>query len=244
MEEGKQIVLRNNCVGLESLPILAKFASKLKDGFEITLTPREVKKLVLYLNTLKHGFSATVPMTCTGEQCPYSNKCPLGDNNNYPMGKDCPLEDTLREVWFQDYANDLEINKDSKVDNSLVGDLVFWEMLEKRATEELAKKPEIMRKNVAGFQQVGDELKPIYRDELNQIINFLEKAQRQKLKIMNALIATREAKSKDVGRTIADPSTYAAKLLEKAKSVTIEIDAQQRAQEAEVIEDGEVAPSG
>jgi len=234
MNEDRQIVLKNDCVGLESVPILARFASKLKDGYEITLTPKETKKLVLYLNTLKHGFSATVPMTCMGEQCPYSNKCPLGDNNNYPAGRDCPIEDTLREVWYQDYAESLEVNPDSKVDTSLVGDLVFWEMLEKRATEELARKPEIMRKNVAGFQPTAEGLKPIYKDELNQIINFLEKAQRQKLKIMNALIATREAKSKDVGRTIADPSTYAAKLLEKARIVTMQIDAEN----AEVVEDG------
>ena len=239
MDSNKQIVLRNDCVGLESLPMLAKFASKLKDGFEITLTPKEVKKLILYLNTLKHGFSATVPMTCMGEQCPYSNKCPIGDNNNYPMGKDCPVEDTLREVWYQDYAKNLDIDPESKVDTSLVGDLVFWEMLEKRATEELAKKPEIVQKNVAGFQQTSEGMKPVYKDELNQIVNFLEKAQRQKLKVMNALIATREAKSKDVGRVFADPSTYAAKLLEKARMVTLEVETQKNAQDAEVVEDGD-----
>lgn len=238
IDQDRQITLRNDCKGLESLPILAKFASKLKDGFEITLTPKEVKKLILYLNTLKHGFSATVPMTCMGEQCPYTNKCPLGENNNYPIGKDCPIEDTLREVWYQDYSEDLEINPDSKVDTSLVGDLVFWEMLEKRATEELAKEPKIVRKNVAGFQQTSDGLKPVYKDELNQIVNFLEKAQRAKLKIMNALIATREAKSKDVGRIIADPSTYAAKLLEKAKAVTLEVEALRNAEDAEVVENG------
>jgi membrane-bound ClpP family serine protease len=55
---------------------------------------------------------------------------------------------------------------------------------------------------------------------MNQIVNFLEKAQRQKLKIMNALIATREAKAKDVNRIMADPSTYASKLLEKARELT------------------------
>jgi len=205
VSEDKQITLRNTCEGLEDKPVLARFAKKLQDGYEITLTPKEVKKLYNYLSILKHGFTATVPITCMGEQCPYTHKCPLGGNNNYPIGKNCPVEDTLKDIWFQNYSEDLEIDPESKVDTALVGDLVFWEMLEKRATEELAKKPEIMRKNVAGFQQTDQGSKPIYKDEMNQIINFLEKAQRQKLKIMNALIATREAKSKDINRVISDP---------------------------------------
>lgn len=220
-EESQQITLRNTCEGLEEGSLLAKFAKRLQDGYEITLTPKEVKRLILYINTMKHGFSASVPMICTGEQCPYAKKCPLGSNNNYPIGKDCPVEGTLLEMWHNDYVKELGVDPDSKVDGALVGDLVFWEILEKRASEELAKKPEIIQKNFAGFQQTGNgEATPVYRDEMNQIINFLEKAQRQKLKIMNALIATREAKAKDASRIIADPSTYASKLLEKARELT------------------------
>jgi len=219
MEE-KQLTLRNTCEGLEENSVLARFARKLQDGYEVTLTPKEIKRLVLYITSLKHGFSATVPLICTGEQCPYSEKCPLGQNNNYPIGKECPVEGTLSDMWYKDYVRDLEVNPDNKVDSALVGDVVFWEILEKRAAEELAKKPEILRKNVAGFQDTSEGVKPIYREEMNQIINFLEKAQRQKLKIMNALIATREAKSKDASRIISDPSSYAAKLLDKARELT------------------------
>ena len=240
----RQITLRNTCEGLEENSVLAKFSEKLKDGYEITLTPKEAKRLVLYINTLRHGFSATVPLTCLGEQCPYVDKCPLGTSKSYPVGKDCPIEDTLREIWYKDYARDLEIDPESRIDSSLVGDMVFWEILEKRASEELAKKPQIMRRQVAGFQETSDGPKPIYKDEMNQIINFLEKAQRQKLKIMNALVATREAKSKDAGRIISDPSTYAAKLLDKARELKDKA-AEMGVVEAESIEvnNEKVAPS-
>ena len=230
IEEGKQVTLRNTCEGLEEGSLLAKFAKKLQDGYEITLTPKESKRLILYINTLKHGFSAMVPIICTGEQCPYAKKCPLGSNNNYPIGKDCPIEGTLLEMWYTDYVKELGVDPDSKVDGALVGDLVFWEILEKRATEELANKPQIIQKNFAGFQQTSEGATPVYKDEMNQIVNFLEKAQRQKLKIMNALIATREAKAKDASRIIADPSTYASKLLEKARELT------KKAAEAGIIE--------
>ena len=219
LAEEKQITLRNTCEGLDPESVLAKFAKKLKDGYEITLTPKEVKRLVLYLNTLKHGFSATAPMICTAEQCPYAKKCPLSTNNNYPIGKECPIEGTILEMWYNDYVKELGVDPESKVDGALVGDLVFWEILEKRAAEELADKPSILQKNVAGFQQTSDGYKPIYRDEMNQIMIFLEKAQKQKLKIMNALIATREAKSKDINRVVSDPSSYAAKLLAKAREL-------------------------
>ena len=218
-ENDKQLTLTNAAVGLDPASTLAKFSRQLDDGHKVTLTPKQIKRLVAYLNTLKHGCSATAPMICLGEQCPYAKKCPLGANNSYPIGKECPIEGTIIEMWTQDYITELGVDPNSKVDGALVGDLVFWEVLEKRATEELANKPAILQQTVAGFQQTPEGMKPIYKDEMNQIIHFLEKAQRQKLKIMNSLIATREAKSKDVNRIMADPSTYAAKLLEKAREL-------------------------
>ena len=218
--EDNQLVLRNDAVGLEDDSVLAKFAKKMKDGYEITLTPKEAKRLICYLNTLKTGFQAAVPIVCMGEQCPYAKKCPLGENNNYPMGLDCPIEDTMKEVWFNQYAAELEISDESKIDASLIQDLVFWEMLSKRATEELAVDPKILKRTVAGFQNTKDGLKPVYKDELNQRLTFLERAQKQKMKILDSLIATREAKSKDTSRMIHDPSSYAAKLLDKAKELT------------------------
>jgi len=201
----KQLVLRNDTVGLKEDSVLAKFASKMKDGYEVTLSPKESKKLICYLNTLKTGFQAVMPIICMGEQCPYSKKCPLGENNNYPMGLDCPIEDTIKEVWYADYAKELEINPDNKIDAALVQDIVFWEMLSKRATEELAADPKILKRTVAGFQNTKDGLKPVYKDDLNLRLTFLERAQKQKMKIMESLIATREAKSKDTSRMIHDP---------------------------------------
>jgi len=214
----KQITLRKGD-GLDENTVLGAFASKMKDDYEVTLTPKEAKKLICYLNTLKTGFQASMPIICMGEQCPYSKKCPLGENNNYPMGQECPMETYLKEAWFSDYAKDLEIPEDSKVDSSLVQDLVLWDMLAKRAVEELAVDPKIVKRSVAGFQQTSEGQKPIYKEEINQRLTFLEKAQRNKMKIMDSLIATREAKSKDTSRILHDPSTYAAKLLDKAREL-------------------------
>jgi hypothetical protein len=215
----KQITLRNKDTDLKENSVLAKFASKMKDDYEVTLTPKESKKLICYLNTLKTGFQAAMPIVCIGEQCPYAKKCPLGENNNYPMGQECPMESYLKESWYVEYVKDLEIQVGSKIDESLVQDLVLWDMLSKRALEELAVDPKIVKRSVAGFQQTSEGMKPIYKEEMNQRLAFLEKAQRQKMKIMDSLIATREAKSKDTSRMIHDPSTYAAKLLDKAKQL-------------------------
>lgn len=219
-DENNQLVLRKDSVGLDADSILGKFASKMKEGYEITLTPKETRRLVNYINNLKTGFQAAVPMLCTGETCPFSKKCPLNENNNFPMGQECPVEDTIKEIWYNDYAKELEITGESKIDSSLVQDLVLWDMLSKRAVEELASDPKILKKTVAGFQNTKSGPQPIYKDEINQRLNFLERAQRNKMKIMESLIATREAKSKDTSRLIHDPSSYAAKLLDKAKELT------------------------
>jgi len=204
-DKENQLVLKNDTEGLDEGSILAKFASKMKDGYEVTLTPKEAKKLICYLNTLKTGFQAAVPIICMGEQCPYVKKCPLGENNNYPMGYDCPIEDTIKEIWYADYAESLEIEEGNKIDESLTRDLVLWEVLAKRAVEELAADPKIVKRSVAGFQDTSEGPKPIYREEMNQRLTFLERAQKQKMKIMDSLIATREAKSKDTNRMIHDP---------------------------------------
>lgn len=215
----KQITLRKEGSNVEEGSVLAEFASKMKEDYEITLTPKEAKKLVCYLNTLRTGFQAAIPIICLGEECPYAKKCPLGDNNNYPRGHECPIETTLKMMWFSDYAKNLDIKPGDKVDESLVHDLVLWEMLAKRAVEELAQDPKIVKKAVAGFSQTSTGQMPVYKDEINQRLVFLERAQRQKIKIMDSLVATREAKSKDTSRMIHDPSTYAAKLLEKARQL-------------------------
>lgn len=226
----KQITLSNKDCSVDENSVLGAFASKMKDDYSVTLTPKEAKKLISYLSILKNGFQAAMPILCMGEQCPYAKKCPLGENNNYPMGQDCPMESYLKESWYEDYAKDLDIPEDSKVDASLVQDLVLWDMLSKRALEELALDPKIVKKAVAGFQQTSEGMKPIYKEEVNQKLTFLEKAQRQKMKIMDSLIATREAKSKDTSRILHDPSTYASKLLDKAREL------QEKAARAGVIE--------
>jgi len=203
--DSDKVVLSNKAKELAEDSALGKFASKMKDGYEITVTKKEAKKIISYLNKLKTGFQAAIPIICIGEQCPFAKKCPLGDNNNYPMGHDCPIEDAMREIWYNDYARDLEVKKGSRVDESLVHDLVLWEMLSKRAAEELSSDPRIVKRSVAGFQQTRDGMQPIYKDELNQRLAFLEKAQKNKMKILDSLIATREAKSKDTSRIIHDP---------------------------------------
>lgn len=215
----KQITLRKNDNALEEGSLLSKFADKMKEDYQVTLTPNEAKKLISYLNTLKTGFQAAMPIICIGEQCPNAKKCPLSSNNNFPLGQDCPIESFLKESWYADYVKDLDIQLGSKVDESLVYDLVLWDMLSKRAIEELAADPKIVKQSVAGFQQTNEGMKAVYRDEVNQKLMFLEKAQKQKMKIMDSLIATREAKSKDTSRLIHDPSTYAAKLLDKAREL-------------------------
>ena len=70
-DENNQLVLSKDAVGLDENTMLARFASKMKEGYEITLTPKETRRLVNYLNSLRTGFQAAVPMLCTGETCPF-----------------------------------------------------------------------------------------------------------------------------------------------------------------------------
>lgn len=141
----------------------------------------------------------TMSLICRKHQCTVKEFCPIYklDPDKVPEGELCPVEQTIIYRMIEDYKNELEIEDEDIVDLAILKEYVMWQIYNKRAQEQLAKNPEIVKKEFIGYTENGT---PIYREFLNPTFNLLEKSSKTKKKLLESLIATREAKSKDTTR--------------------------------------------
>lgn len=200
---------------LDNPPALVNELSKtLAESCGLELTEPDVKKIAKYFRKHRLGYQASIPLTCKGDNCCFKTDCPFAEIGKLPEGKKCPLESMLLDGWVSEYANELDIDVLNPVDRKLLSDLVVWELLGKRAAQELGENPLIVQENVVTLTQEGQEVK---KKELNQLIIFMEKAQRWKLKLLDTMVATKKSKVKQP--KVIDPGSYAASLIEKARQL-------------------------
>lgn len=114
-----------------------------------------------------------------------------------PDGNPCPLELNMIITMFESICDELGVNPDdSYIDAALIRDLCNIYIQETRASKVLADEHFIMD-NVLSIDKDGN---PIYRKEAHVAIFYTNKLHTRKLQILNALIATREARIKATKR--------------------------------------------
>src|SRR3990167_7961033 len=153
---------------------------------------------------MQFGITGIAAMVCKAEQCPFYSRCPLNLNNiPLPVGKSCPVEEGLQQVWLEQFAQasgiDLSNINESAYDMLLLNDLANYQLLETRAAMELADNPAIHLKEFVGYDAKGNA---IHTTEMNKIILFKEKMAKMKMKILRELIATRKSKSEEKMKSI------------------------------------------
>jgi len=107
----------------------------------------------------------------------------------------CPVEATLLHRDLDAYMRELDISEDNVVDVAILKEYLMWNLFAKRAREEMALDPQIVRRNFITLDKDGE---PIFQEQLHPAFTMLEKQSRTKQKLLESLIATREAKAKDV----------------------------------------------
>lgn len=153
-------------------------------------------KLVAQTNTAA-GVMSSIPMRCKGVKCSYASSCPLIKHKMSPDGNPCPLELNMIITMFESICDELGVNPDdSYIDAALIRDLCNIYIQETRASKVLADEHFIMD-NVLSIDKDGN---PIYRKEAHVAIFYTNKLHTRKLQILNALIATREARIKATKR--------------------------------------------
>lgn len=127
----------------------------------------------------------------------------------------CPIELMLIDQWEDDYINDLGVDKQSKIELDLVRDMVESDLIDWRASHEIAKGG-LFDWNAIGMSEDG---KPIYRKEEAVAIGIKLKFKARKDRIREDLMATRKMRAKfGLAKTI-DPSKFASALQDRYNAI-------------------------
>lgn len=200
---------------------------------ETSVSEKQAASIAKYISNMRYGVTAVAPLTCKGEDCIFASKCPLLKNElPVPIGENCPVEETLLEIWIADFIRDSGMNPDTidSYHKMLLHELANHQLLESRASQELADNPQIQQRIVVGKDDRTGE--PLYSYQLNNLVHFMEKNRKQKLAILKELIATQKSRI-EAGRTTMDAREAAVIRANRIKEVLGKMDKLQNIQEAE-----------
>ena len=160
---------------------------------------------------------ANTPRICKGKECQYLGACMTKKvvDVDKLIGKKCPDEEHFQNAWTGMLCEELGIKENdmSMIQRRLVAQLVKYDIYERRTEYKLATEDFITKQTV----HVDDDGVIYDRDELNQAVTFEESLDRRRMRALNALIATPEAKKKLGGEELGDPSSVASELMQKGK---------------------------
>lgn len=221
---GKELVGKETQVANWSLPPEWNMSSK---GIEA------VKLAVSTANT-KHGLYSTVPIVCKGYDCPYKNTCSLIPIDMAPTGERCPIEIAMVMKIYDDYVKELDIDETSRVDLSLIKELIDIEVTMLRADKSLAEAATFIEDVVFNITEKGEVLT---KPEINKAQVLKDTLMKRRHEILSKLNATRKDKAANESKFV-DPSSFAAELLKRKaqmdREATVVVDV-----EATVVKDKE-----
>ena len=168
-----------------------------------------------------HGIYAGIPIICKGRQCPFIDTCAmeaLHIDVQTLSGQRCPIEIAEIMDLYSKYSYQFGIEEDCE-DMALVGlvkELVDYEIQIRRADHKMASQGDFLEDIVVG---IADNGSPIINKEIAKPIDYKERAIKRKHEILQLLNSTPKDKAGSKLNINVDPSTYAAQLIAKAKSM-------------------------
>lgn len=168
-----------------------------KEGYDLE---GEDKKVIQdYFAKMRYGPLMSDVLLCKGHSCEHYKQCPLAKINKLPPdGSPCPVETELARQWCEDLAAELKVDSASIIDNAQIQSIVSNKLFIKRAKELLAKGSPVIKV----FKSVALDGSPIFEPRLHPLHQALRDAHAMIDRDLNALIGTREAKSRDETRNV------------------------------------------
>lgn len=182
----------------------------------MSIEPIKAQALQNALKVLsRNAIKSSNPLMCLGTKCYAAERCPVQKAGVAPISHACPIELMLMDQWEADYIDDLGVDKQSKIEIDLVRDMVESDLIDWRASHEIAKGG-LFDWNAVGMSEDG---KPIYRKEEAVAIGIKLKFKARKDRIREDLMATRKMRAKfGLAKTI-DPSKFASALQDRYNAI-------------------------
>ena len=167
----------------------------------------------------KNGLCANIPVICRGRACPFYATCRLqisGHDLAPIVGKRCPVE--IYEIIgkYQWYIDTLEVHDDNLVDLGLIKELVDIDILIDRADRKQAEEADFLENVVIAMDERGNE---ITQRQISKVSEFRDKQQKKKEQILQLFNSTRKDKAGTKVTLVEDPSTHAARLLQRKREL-------------------------
>jgi hypothetical protein len=75
----------------------------------LNLSADELVSLKNGMRRLSTGLRSSIPINCYGDSCPFKTQCPLHKIGKAPVGKHCPIEEMLMDVYTKRYLEEFEV---------------------------------------------------------------------------------------------------------------------------------------
>lgn len=218
------IVIRDNgqITKEDHMAKLAIDANKYKN---ITLSEEEAKKVIYQMKRMTTGVNAVVPLVCTGDLCPFKRSCVYYEIGKVPLGKPCLVETQLIEYWMAQYFEEFEVNPTRITEVHLISELAELDIYEMRVTKYLAENHQTLLQEVmSGVDPAGNIISNL---EVSRAFDLKERLKRQRMKVLEALMATRKEKIKAITGVTGgtDAASRISELKEKLEKLNRDVSA-------------------
>lgn len=160
----------------------------------LELTEAEVTTVLKGIKNVASGLRTSVPINCYGDSCPFKAQCPFHQIGKAPVGKPCPVEMMMVDMYTKRYIDEFDVDSDYMSEVTTMTMLAATHVLEMRALIILGKDdPTGLIKNVVGF---NNEEEPIVQLQEHPALNILERAWRWRRNLLESLVGTRKEKYK------------------------------------------------
>lgn len=193
-------------------------------NLEKAMTPEAALKFRNHVNRMNVGTSAAIPMLCPGpDKCNIGPRCPFISIKKYPISEPCPLEVDLVQTRTRSYVEELSIDPESMTQMILVNRLVELDLLDYRANIGLSggkdgEAPSLLKTTITETDQSTTE-----SVDIHPLLNAKSKFHVERLKTLEALVATRRErykKAQAIGTTESnDAAKHMAELSELVKAM-------------------------
>jgi hypothetical protein len=190
---------------------LIKYFGGEHNTYLANLPEEKARRILSKSLAYKNGVHVSSPIMCMGcKKCPFINKCPiperdingalvLGEESDYPVGRECIMETLFVEQKLVDYITYLNVDPNNPVEMSIVNELSLIDLYKNRCLLVLSngdKKGEgrdFLITDVVAFNENGEKAE---NTKLHPVIDMIDKLERRRERWLEKLVETRESKAK------------------------------------------------
>ena len=174
--------------------MLALLDPDIEDYGEIEVSEHKLMKIRKQMKVASIGPISAVAMICTGSQCQVKEMCPYFKNDVAPIGEECLLEKNLIREWMDRYIEEFSVDINKTTEVQLVSELVEIAVYERRINSYISiNSPMMMTDVVAGVDPAGNAY---YNLDIAKAFEIKDRLKKQRMKILDAMLATRDRKAK------------------------------------------------